>query len=342
MGKFRPRISQQEFEVVKEFRKSHSALAKECADKGIPIESVTNYWLKGEHFSIHTKTTGPSYFDIRDSLIEEMKAYAPQYKEIKRKPVKDPHLLLLDPADIHIGKLALSFETGEEYNNQIAVQRVHEGVQGILDKTSGYNIDRILLVLGNDVLHIDTPRSSTTAGTQQDTDGMWYTNYLMAKKLYVEIIEKLLPVANVHVIHSVSNHDFMSGFFLADTIFSWFGNNKNVTFDVDMKHRKYFTYGTNLIGATHGDGAKTADLPLLMAQEASEHWAHCKHRYYYTHHIHHKNSKDYGSVCVESLRSPSGNDGWHSRNGYQHSPKAIEAFIHHPEQGQVARITHLF
>jgi len=79
-----------------------------------------------------------------------------------------------------------------------------------------------------------------------------------------------------------------------------------------------------------------------MAQEASEHWHKFKHRYVYIHHIHHKMSNDYGSVCVESLRSPSGTDSWHSRNGYAHSPKAIEGFIHHPEHGQIARITHLF
>jgi hypothetical protein len=33
------------------------------------------------------------------------------------------YLLVLDPADIHIGKLCSSFEVGEDYNNQIAVQR---------------------------------------------------------------------------------------------------------------------------------------------------------------------------------------------------------------------------
>ena len=63
---------------------------------------------------------------------------------------------------------------------------------------------------------------------------------------------------------------------------------------------------------------------------------------FYIHHIHHKKSKDYMSVCVEALRSPSGTDSWHHRNGYQHSPKAIEGFLHHAEHGQVARFNHLF
>lgn len=30
------------------------------------------------------------------------------------------------------------------------------------------------------------------------------------------------------------------------------------------------------------------------------------------------------------------------RNSHQHAPKAVEGFIHHPQYGQIARLTHLF
>ena len=78
------------------------------------------------------------------------------------------------------------------------------------------------------------------------------------------------------------------------------------------------------------------------AVEAKKDWSQSKHRYVYTHHVHHKNAKDYAGVTVESLRSPSGTDSWHHRNGYQHAPKAIEGFLHHPNFGQIARLTHIF
>jgi len=42
------------------------------------------------------------------------------------------------------------------------------------------------------------------------------------------------------------------------------------------------------------------------------------------------------------MRSPSGTDGWHHRNGYVGSPKAVEGFLHCKEHGQIARITHIF
>ena len=71
---------------------------------------------------------------------------APVYPKLKREQSKDSHLLVIDPADIHIGKLATAFETGDAYDVKIASDRVHEGVQGILDKTSSFNIDQILLI----------------------------------------------------------------------------------------------------------------------------------------------------------------------------------------------------
>lgn len=317
-------------------------MERTCIEQGIDPTTVKNYWYKGKHYSIHAGKKNVDYNDLKDQIIEDMQNHAPEYKQFKREKQKDPHLLVLSPADIHIGKLARSFETGEEYNSQIAVKRTMEGVDGILQKTSGYDIDKIMFVIGNDVLHIDTPGRTTTGGTQQDTDGQWYDNFRMGKQLYVDIIDKLLNIADVHVVFNRSNHDHISGFFLADTIYSWFSKSKNITFDVSMMDRKYFKYGVNLIGSTHGDGAKLETLPLLMATEAAQWWADCRHRYIYSHHVHHKIAKDMIGVTIETLRSPSSADAWHHRAGYQHNPKAIEGFIHHPQDGQIGKFNHFF
>lgn len=327
---------------VRNSLKKHSALEKHCEETGIPVSNVKYYWHKSQKFSMNVRNNQEDIRKLHELLISDMEQYSPKYPKITRSKINDGHLLVVDPADIHVGKLAKSFESGEEYNSQVAVKRLKEGVQGLLDKSSGFNIDKIALIIGNDILHIDTPKGTTTSGTIMDTDGMWYDNFLLAKQIYVEVIEMLLQVAPVYVQYDPSNHDYTNGFFLADSIKTWFRNCEDVTFNTSISHRKYFSYGKNLIGTTHGDGAKEQDLPLLMAQEASNIWGECKHRYFYTHHIHSKKSKDYGTVCVESLRSPSGTDSWHHRNGYDHSPKAVEAFIHHPEFGQICRLTHIF
>jgi hypothetical protein len=294
------------------------------------------------YYNVQSTNISISESKLVEMIVNAIEDRSPNYPKIKRKKQNDPHCLVVDPADVHIGKLCKAMETGEDYDQNIAIQRMRDGVIGVLDKSSGYNIDKIIFIAGNDILHTDTPKRTTTSGTPQDTDGMWYENFVNAQSILIDMIELLMSVADVEVVYNPSNHDYMSGFMLMQAVKAWFRKCKNVKFHDDMSHRKYVTFGKNLIGSTHGDGAKTQDLPMLMAHEASEYWHNCKHRYIYTHHVHHKTSKDFGSVCVESLRSPSGSDSWHHRNGYQHAPKAVEGFIHHPEHGQVARLTNIF
>jgi len=310
--------------------------------------NVKHLWVKNKQASIFVKN--PNFIEkeianvnqLRDDLIQDLQQYAPKFPKLERIENKESYLLVIDPADIHIGKLCSAFESGETYNNQVAVQRVLQGVTGILQKVSSFNIDKILFIGGNDILHTDNPSRTTTSGTPQDTDGMWHSNFLIAKQLYVDVLEILLGVADVHFTFNPSNHDYTNGFFLAQVIETYFKDCKNITFDTTIAHRKGFQYYNNLIGTTHGDGAKQMDLPLLMAVEFPLEWSKTKHRYIYTHHVHHKTSKDYAGITIESLRSPSGTDSWHHRNGYQHAPKAVEGFLHCKINGQIMRLTHLF
>jgi len=139
--KSRPRLNEQEYDLIKK----HRALQKECEAMGIPLKDVDHYWHKGQNFSLHVKNKVVSPEELRDGIIEAMDKHSPSYKKIPRTKSEDGHLLVIDPADIHIGKLATSFETGEDYDSQIAVKRVKKGVEGILQKSNGFNIDKILL-----------------------------------------------------------------------------------------------------------------------------------------------------------------------------------------------------
>lgn len=322
-----------------------------CANYNIPFEQVKTYKLvthtgKGAYYNIASADVRikDGLEGFKTDLLESISKISTLPRTITRVPDtnNDGHLLVVDPADVHIQKLATVFETGDEYNSQIACQRVREGVEGLIQKAKGFNINQILFVGGNDILHTDTPKKTTTSGTFQDVDSNWYTAFAVAKSLYIEVLDRLLQVADVHFVHNPSNHDWMIGTLLADVIRTYYKDCPNITFDCDLRHRKYFKYGINLIGTTHGDGAKNDILPILMATEEPAMWSETKHRYVYTHHVHHKVAKDYIGVTVEALRSPSGTDGWHSRNGFCGSPKAVEGFLHHPEYGQVSRITHNF
>ncbi len=338
----RYRLTKEEEEWFLAYRKQRSLLEQECLKAGLDPEDVRHYWYKSKLFSIFGKTKQKNLEDLKKEIMKDMRTHTPKYTLIKRKVIKDGHLLVIDPADIHIGKLASAYETGDTYNVNKAVTRVIEGVEGLLQKVQGFKIDQVLLIIGNDILHSDNPKGGTTKGTLMDTDGIWYDNFLVAQKLYVQVIEKLSTIANVHVIHNVSNHDYMTGWMLSETIRCWFSKSKNVTFDTNMRHRKAYKYHNNFIGCTHGDGAKQDQLPILYAQEFKGMWANTDNRYIYGGHVHHKTSKDYVGITYETSRSVTGSDGWHHRNGFQHCTKAIEAYLHDKKQGQIARFTHKF
>ena len=326
-----------------------NAFNGELMAKGFDGENWSHGWLKTEDASIFIRNEEGiiSYEEMREQLLADMRKYSPKYPKLKRKAIKDSHLLVVDPADIHIGKLALLAETGGEYNINIAKQRCLEGVQGLLDKAQGFPLEKIVLVIGNDIIHIDGSTRSTTGGTAQDTDGQWWQMFLEAKNLYVQVVEMLMQVADVEVIFCPSNHDFATGFMLADTLSSWFHKSGNVTFNCDIIHRKYLEYGLNMLAFDHGDGCKVNDTKDLMADEQPQMWGRTRFRYSYKHHLHHKHkinytsAKDYIGVTVQYLRSPSGADAWHKKKGYI-SPKAVEGFIHHKTQGQLASFCHYF
>ena len=355
----RLRLSEEEVEIINEYRGSelknlnnNTALNLHLKERGILKKDVVSvkHWqnMKGElRFSIVTKENQSiEESEILNKIKNLIDNHAPCYPKLKK--VSGEHLLVINPADIHIGKLAVEIETKDAYNNDIAYQRVMQGIIGIVEKSKGFDIDKILFCIGNDVLHIDNVYNTTTAGTNQDADGKWWQHFELALKLYVSSIEILQKIAPVDVIHCMSNHDYQSGFHLAHALKSWFRNSDNVSFDISVNHRKYYVYGKNLIGLEHGDGAKMDKLPLMMANENPHAWAQTKYRYLYLHHIHHKvkhkwlDGKDFIGVSVEYMRSPSGTDSWHNRKGFTGVPKAVEGFIHQKKSGQVARLVHYF
>ena len=250
LGK-RLRLSSDEVELINEYRgqdlqsiNGNTALDLHLKERGIDKKDVLSvkHWqnMGGDlRFSIVTKEDyGLSEQKIFDQVNNFIEGYSPDYEKIKRK--KGNHLLVINPADIHIGKYASALETGEEYDCETAVMRVLEGVQGLIKKAEGFDIDKVLFCIGNDILHTDNVMSSTTKGTFQDTDGKWWEHYEIALMLYVKCVEMLREIAPVDVLHSMSNHDYQSGFHLAHTLKSWFRKAEDVRFDVSVSARKYY------------------------------------------------------------------------------------------------------
>jgi len=325
-GNPRYRLSQQESEIINNYRRT----IDECQKEGLDPQTLHSGWIKNDNASLYFKQPKAAEKDfekLAKEVIEEAKQYSPKYPKLNYKKYTDGHLLFVCPSDLHIGKLCRSFVSGEEYNDQIAVSRALEGVRGCLAKSQGFNVDKTILLLSGDLLHVDNFNMTTTGGTRQDSTGLLSDHFLIAKRLMVEIIEILLQVSTVHVMFTPGNHDNTVGWMVAELLAAWFRRNKNVTFDVSLQMRKYYKYKNNLISSCHGHKIKADTLPMIVADECPD-WSSTKYRYMFTQHIHHKVSKQFPGLWVESLMSPSEADTWHHTSGYQSSNnKAIESFL---------------
>lgn len=355
---FRDNFSESEF---KQFMEAKNGMIETAKLNGIPVDDVNHYWYKGKNYSIHAKTKVVDFKEVTKGLIEQIKNNAPKFEKIKRKKMDDPVMFCISPTDPHFGKLARAIQTGDKYNLKKAKQKFMDGINGLMELTNNFNIEQIVLVGGNDVLHVDGSSNTTTKGTRQDVTGMFYDSFNVAFNTYKECLQMLMQICDVTYIHVMSNHDYHSGWYLSKVLDAYFSDCENITFNTSPADRKYLFYGANLIGFSHGDGAKDSELIDLMKRECKSTWSKCRFGYWYLGHLHHHirkennkiKSKDHADVMiikdsekiqsdminVQYLRSISGTDAWHFKQGYGGQPKGIEGFIHHPIDGQIARFT---
>jgi hypothetical protein len=256
-------------------------------------------------------------------IIDRMRQHAPKYPRLPTVPrITDPHLLVIGLYDHHFGKLAWGKETGEDYDLKIAEERFLEGGKQLLSKASGYPIERFVLPLGQDFLHIDSQANTTTAGTPQDVDGRFAKIIEVAKMAVIRLIDHLIAFAPVEVPWVPGNHDYYTSYMLAKIIEAWYRTTPRVIVDAAPIPRKRISYGVNLLGLTHGCDERHSGLPGNMAQEWPHDWAATRCREWLIGHQHkvkedHYNTADmHSGVVVRVLPSLSGTDAWHYKRGY--------------------------
>lgn len=255
------------------------------------------------------------------------------------------YLLEISIPDLHIGKLAWGLESGEDYDIAIAVDRYKKAISTLLHRAPKAGIEKIVLPVGNDLIHIDNAENQTTAGTTVDTDGRFAKIIQVAKKLLIETIDELKQIAPVEVIIVRGNHDSTVTFLLGEVIEAWFHADPLVTVDNSPKWRKYYQYGKVGVQLTHGDKEKHEELGMIFANEEPQLWAATKYRFCKVGHFHKTRKQNWISLDskpgfqIEVIPSLSGTDEWHSGKGYL-SNKQAKAFLYHKEEGEIAEYTY--
>ncbi len=285
-----------------------------------------------------------NYEVIKKDFIEATKNYVPKYKKIdyEFKNQSENNLLEINIADLHLGKLCWEGETGENYDVKIAQERFFNVLKKMIHRVSVFDYNRIVFPIGNDFFNSDNLFNTTTHGTPQDEDLRWQKTYKIGRELLVNAIDFLSQYAPVDVIVVQGNHDFQRMFFVGDALSLWYSNSKDVNINNSAKIRKYYKYGDVLLGFTHGSDEKVANLPLIMAQEATKEWGNTKFKEMHVGHLHHRkeikylSTAEYNGIVVRFMRSLAGTDQWHSKKGYVGGIKGGECFLWNANDGLIA------
>jgi hypothetical protein len=250
----------------------------------------------------------------------------------------DADLLTLIPmGDPHFGLMTWAKEVGEDFDLKIAENLTFAAVDRLCDLTPSSQT-AMLLNLG-DFYHADNGTNRTPqSGNSLDVDGRFQLIAQVGLRAMVRCIRRLLEKhENVIVRNNRGNHDPHQAFMLSLALDAMFSNEPRVLVEMTPASFYYFRFGKTLIGSTHGDGAKLADLPLIMASDVPQDWAAATWRVWHCGHFHHDQLKDHPGCTVETHRTLATNDAWHRHAGYR-SGRDLKAVIYHREHGEVSRI----
>jgi len=250
-------------------------------------------------------------------------------------PSDDPFMAVFSPSDAHLHKFSKDGHGFDQAKRDLLSST--ETLIARVEKKGAPN--RVVLVLGNDWFHVDTSQGQTTAGTPQDLDGN--PGAPMVTQCYevaAEMIDRLRSLGgSVDVVIVPSNHGEWSDYHLHAGLRFGYRDIDSVQILGDMRPRQYLTYGKNIIGLEHGDGAKATDLPLIMAKECREEWGRALYSYWLTGHRHHLKEIDCGAVVMQAP-SIARTDRWHDKRGYVLSERANICYLFDPGRGHTDRM----
>lgn len=253
----------------------------------------------------------------------------------------DPHQLFLGLVDHHFGKLAWGPEVGGSNGDLDLSRYVYErAIDETINLCKGHHIDKIVMPVGNDFMHIDNRQGTTAAGTVQDHDGRYEKIAGVMEEALIRGVKAARDIAPVEIVWIPGNHDPVASMWLCRVVRWAFDRDKHVTVDTSPCPVKYRHFGKCLIGMAHGDGPKEKALKDMMPIERADWWAASKAcREWLTGHFHQQKKTERVGTFEEAgqvfrvLSSLSMTDSWHYRNGFSMSRKATESYLYSYEYG---------
>ena len=267
--------------------------------------------------------------------LEELRKY---FEGFKSKPVilkehssEKEGYLVINLADLHIGRSGYEKETGEDFDLDQAELMVNNITEQFLRRYQGRKFKKIVLCIGNDVMNSAANGWTSSGRHQQSNCASFKEIFDKTCEIIINTIDSFKEIAPVMVIHVEGNHDRNESYMLGRLLEAYYRLDENVEVDALPSTRKYIRLGNNLIGFAHGSEEKDR-IYTLMQIEQPKNWSECPTRIWLLGHLHHLMCKKNAGVEVWTCPSPTAKDEWTAKNGFV-SNRRTTGFVFNSDSG---------
>lgn len=322
------------------YEESDPSVRDAMADTGMQDASILHSgWIKTDkaslYFQMPREDSAPEDIATR---VKEALADVPPIPRVAAPSHADSDLLALYPLpDVHMGMFSWGKETGEDYDTNIARDRVMNGIGRCLTAVEPAG-EAVLAVMG-DFLHADDQTNQTPGSKHQlDVDSRHFRVMDTAISTLAASAEALLEKhTKVYIVVQPGNHDKTAYLAVLFALAERYRDNPRV--EVQRKPGEFFVrqFGRCLIASHHGDKSKAERLVMFLADQWAEMWGQTRFRYLFTGHLHHHKSQDIGGCLWEQLRAVTARDAYAVSHAYA-ARAEMQAITFHRDLGEVGRV----
>ena len=287
-----------------------------------------------------TELTAEECIEVANKLFE--KGIEPfKFKPTpKIKGLDDDLLMEIPGIELHLGKMAWSGDTGQNYDKNIATERFYDIMNAAMDEQERRQCGTLLYLIGNDFFNSDTIDSTTTKGTPQTNDLRWRKLFEIGLELHCKMFDSMVDKFNtIEVKLDSGNHDKMASFYLYQALKQRYRDCDKIHFTDNYKDVQCFPFGQCAIFFTHGDTRGKGGFDRLIKSIPAEfykEWGASIFRELHLGHLHKEFVVDDESgLVIRRTGSPTGTDQYHYEERYIGATQKQQIFIWDKEVGLI-------
>ena len=282
----------------------------------------------------------PKALSYENYLETAKKVFQREIQPITIKSVKDitglknQKLMEIPPIELHLGKIADTIQTGEEYTLEIAKKRFYDICENIIRKQSIEKCGKCLVVVGSDFFNSESDSCTSVHKIPQQNSHGYIKLFDEGLQMYLSFIFTLKKYFNtVDIMLCAGNHARATETYLYFALQQRFVDDKTVNFIENYRQTQCYSFGDCAIFYNHGD-AKLAQIIKSIPAEFGPEWGSHKFRELHLGHLHKEVTvDDEGGMITRRIGSPCSTDAWHAENRYVGATKKHEVFIWHTKFG---------